>query len=80
LMAVGVKEDTTKAKHKGEALECNKNFFLAAKELGLVPRFVHTDKDWSEISAIQVTTSSPHFIAGNEWLSALGFAGEYEVI
>jgi hypothetical protein len=77
LMEIGVKEDTRNAKHKGEALQCNKTFFQAAKDLGLVPQFVHTDKDWAEISAVQVSTStSPGCIRVvremREWLSALG--------
>jgi hypothetical protein len=38
-----------------ELLNCNKNFYLHAKSLGLYPTFVHTDKDWSEISAATVS-------------------------
>ena len=40
--------------NEGEALECNRNFYTAALNLGIYPTFVHTDKDWSEISAAQV--------------------------
>lgn len=54
LMEIHPKEDTRKNKHEGEAKQCNKNFYQAAKEMGLDPIFVHTDKDWAEISAAQV--------------------------
>jgi hypothetical protein len=40
--------------NEDEALNCNRHFYSAAKDLGLYPKFVHTDKDWSEISAAQV--------------------------
>jgi hypothetical protein len=40
--------------NEDEALECNRHFYTAAKDLGIDPRFIHTDKDWSEISAAQV--------------------------
>lgn len=58
LMEIHPREDTKTQAHSGEALECNRNFYTAAKDLGLYPTFVHTDKDWSEISAAQVF--SPH--------------------
>jgi len=54
LMEVRPKEDTKSPAHQGEALQCNRNFYNATKQLGLLPKFVHTDKDWSEISAAQV--------------------------
>ena len=54
LMEIKPKEDTRTTSHQGESLECNRNFYAAAKELGLEPHFVHTDKDWSEISAAHV--------------------------
>lgn len=54
LMKIHPKEDTKSKKHANEALECNKNFYAVLKELGVIPRFVHTDKDMSEISASQV--------------------------
>jgi hypothetical protein len=54
LMEIHDKESTKSGKHKGEALECNRHFYDAAKELGLDPRFIHTDKDFSEITATQV--------------------------
>ena len=31
-----------------EALDCNRHFYKAAKDLGVYPGFVHKDKDWSE--------------------------------
>ena len=82
LMEIGVKEDTRKEKHKGEALECNKAFFQAAKDLGLQPHFVHTDKDWAEISAVQVSTfpdltrNRTRFLDANDWMFALRSAFE----
>jgi hypothetical protein len=54
LMEIHPKEDTRKDSHRGEALHCNRNFYQAAKDIGLEPQFVHTDKDFSEISAAQV--------------------------
>jgi hypothetical protein len=54
LMEIHEKEDTKSRKHHGEALQCNREFYSAAKERGLQPQFVHTDKDWSEISAAKV--------------------------
>jgi hypothetical protein len=54
LMEVRSKEDTRKTEHKGESLVCNQNFFQLAKDLGLEPTFVHTDKDLSEINAAKV--------------------------
>ena len=82
LMEIGVKEDTRKEKHKGEALECNKTFFQAAKDLGLQPEFVHTDKDWAEISAVQVSSfpltrnRSRFLLDANDWMFALRSAFE----
>ena len=54
LMEIHCKEDTKSRAHEHEALQCNKNFYEAAKSRGLTPRFVHTDKDFCEISAAQV--------------------------
>jgi hypothetical protein len=55
LMEIHKKEKTkSNPSHDREALECNTNFYRAAKALGLDPQFVHTDKDWSEISAVKV--------------------------
>ena len=59
LMEIHPKEDTRTNAHKGEALECNRKFYTLAKELGLEPNFVHTDKDFSEISAVQVCSLNP---------------------
>ena len=56
LMEIHPKEDTKSKKHANEALECNKNFYAILRDLGVVPRFMHTDKDFSEISASQVTS------------------------
>ena len=57
LMEIGNKENTHSSKTVKEALTCNRNFYSKAKQLGLEPTFVHTDKDWSEISAAQVLSS-----------------------
>jgi len=54
LVEIHDKEDTRNEKHHGEAKLCNRNFYLMAKELGIGKIFVHTDKDFSEISAAQV--------------------------
>jgi len=54
-MEIHPKEDTRAKKHAMEALECNRNFYGILRELGVIPLFVHTDKDFSEISASQVT-------------------------
>lgn len=56
LMEIHPKEDTKAKKHTLEASECNRNFYRILEELGVVPVFVHTDKDFSEISAAQVTS------------------------
>ena len=54
MMEVHSKEDTKSRAHENEALQCNKNFYQIVKDLGLVPSQVHTDKDFSEITAAQV--------------------------
>jgi hypothetical protein len=54
LMEVRSKEDTRRPEHKGESLTCNQNFFQIAKDRGLEPTFVHTDKDLSEINAAKI--------------------------
>src|SRR5436305_7774275 len=54
LMEIHAKEDTKTQKHKKEALECNRLFYKAAKDLGIYPDFAHTDKDFCEISAAKV--------------------------
>ena len=54
MMSVGKMENTDKHLSKAQALCCNQNFFAKAKELGLNPTWVHTDKDMSEISAAKV--------------------------
>jgi hypothetical protein len=50
--------------NEDEALECNQNFYMATKNLGVYPTFVHIDKGWSEASAAQVTID-PHYQPGN---------------
>jgi hypothetical protein len=50
LMEIHKDEDTKSNKHDGEASQCNLNFYRAAKEFGLDPKFVHMDKDYAEIS------------------------------
>ncbi len=59
LMEIGNKENTHSGKTIKESLTCNRNFYSQAKQLGLEPTFIHTDKDWSEISASQVLSSPP---------------------
>jgi len=56
LMEIHPKEDTKTKKHENEALECNIHFYSILRELGVIPQFVHTDKDFCEISASQVTS------------------------
>jgi hypothetical protein len=56
LMEIHPKEDTKSKKHAKEALDCNIHFYSMLRELGIIPQFVHTDKDFSEISASQVTS------------------------
>jgi hypothetical protein len=52
IMEIHDKENATTVKHKNEALDCNRHFYNEAKKLGIHPQFVHTDKDWSEITAV----------------------------
>jgi hypothetical protein len=52
LMGIHDKENATTSQHKHEALDCNRHFYGEAKKLGIHPRFVHTDKDWSELTAV----------------------------
>jgi len=52
IMEIRVKENATTKEHKDEALDCNRHFYQAAKDLGINPTFVHTDKDWSELTAV----------------------------
>jgi len=54
LMEIHDKEETKSKKHEGEASQCNLNFYRAAKEFGIDPMFVHTDKDYAEISPAKV--------------------------
>ena len=58
LMEIHPREDTKSKKHAKEALECNIHFYSILRELGVIPQFVHTDKDFCEISASQVTSPS----------------------
>lgn len=51
LMEIQPKEDIKSKKHAKEALECNTHFYSILRELGVIPQFVHTDKDFCEISA-----------------------------
>ena len=55
LMSVRDKQDDKETGVTGQVTRCIRNFFAKAKELGLNPRFVHTDKDFGEITAAQVT-------------------------
>jgi hypothetical protein len=54
LMEIHDNEETKSQKHEGEASQCNLNFYRAAKEFGVDPTFVHTDKDYAEISPAKV--------------------------
>jgi hypothetical protein len=54
IVEVRKRENTQQVAGMREMLQCNKSFYLQAKALGLYPRFVHTDKDWSELSASTV--------------------------
>jgi hypothetical protein len=55
LVKIGGRENTRGEISQNQALKCNRNFYLKGKELGLDPQFIHTDRDWSEISAHQVS-------------------------
>jgi hypothetical protein len=59
IMEIHEREDTRTSKHAGEAKECNRTFYAAAKRLGLEPHTVHTDKDFSEINAAKVCPPLP---------------------
>ena len=48
------KDEDMKNKHDGESSQCNLNFYRAAKEFGIDPKFVHVDKDYAEISPAKV--------------------------
>jgi hypothetical protein len=70
LMEIHDKEDCRTKEHKGEALDCNRDFFQAAKELGINPAFVHTDKDFSELTAVchhKVRGSSFDLVESFSW-------------
>ena len=54
IMEIHPKEDETRPKVKAEALECNRHFYSEAKKLGIDPEFVHTDKDFSELTAVPI--------------------------
>jgi hypothetical protein len=58
LLNMGDKEDTGGTRARGEVTDCIRNFFAKAKELGLNPQFVHTDKDYAEINAAQASPVS----------------------
>jgi len=62
LMEIHRKEDTRTNKHSGEALQCNRNFYSAARALGLNPTILHTDKDFVEITASQVYLPSGQLV------------------
>jgi hypothetical protein len=62
LMSVGERQDDRERHTVGEVTQCIQNFFAKAKELGLNPTFVHTDKDRAEINAAQVGS---HLMASN---------------
>ena len=54
LMDVPQREDEQDPEVRDQAMVCNKNFYAKARELGMNPDFVHTDKDYSEINAARV--------------------------
>jgi len=55
LMSMGERENPEVSdKYNQEASLCNRNFYAKAKELGLDPCFIHTDRDFSEINAAKV--------------------------
>src|SRR5436190_21095943 len=56
LMSMGERENSeTSDKYTPEASLCNRNFYAKAKELGLDPHFIHTDRDFSEINPAKVS-------------------------
>jgi hypothetical protein len=52
IVEIHPKEDERTKRLKDEMLECNRHFYKEAKEMGINPEFVHTDKDFSEITAV----------------------------
>ena len=64
LMKIQGKEDTKSNAHVGQALECNRLFYAAAKALGLNPTLIHIDKDWAKINAAKVVGPLPLFLKG----------------
>jgi hypothetical protein len=54
LMEIGRNEDMLAARNVRQAQQFIKAFSTQAKELELNPKFVHTDKDWAEITPVQV--------------------------
>lgn len=57
LVAILDSEDLEKPQPAKQVQQCNKNFYSKAKELGLNPSIMNTDKDKSQISAAQVNIS-----------------------
>ena len=55
LMSMSERENPeTSVKYDREASFCNHNFYVKAKTLSLDPRFIHTDRDFSEINPAKV--------------------------
>jgi hypothetical protein len=52
IMEIHDQESAKTERHKHESLDCNRDFYNMAKDLGIKPKFVHTDKDWAEITAV----------------------------
>ena len=52
IVEIHSKKDERSEKLKREALECNRHFYSEAKKVGINPEFVHTDKDFSELTAV----------------------------
>jgi hypothetical protein len=60
LMHVRKTENSRRGPNRQKEVQCNQNFFAKAKELGMEPTFIHTDKDFGEISPAQVRHVTPN--------------------
>jgi hypothetical protein len=54
LMEIVGTEDMATPRNQRQAIECIKKFYAKAKELELNPKFLHSDKDWAQITPARV--------------------------
>lgn len=71
IVEIHSKEDERSKRLKDEALECNRHFYGLGKELGVNPEFVHTDKDFSELTAVRHRDARRLFHSG--WFESNSF-------